>query len=212
MIEKLSYRMQVREYLLSQMILGQLVAGQSLSLAGLSRELDVSLTPIREALTQLEQAKIVKSIPNRGFIISDIDANEAKNIYEIIATLEALAVEKSDFSEDDIQQLIKKHRNFSVAKESAAKIQADMEFHSCLTGNYDNPFLRQIVSDLKIRSFFYEKSYMEDTEFTDISDDQHYEIIDLLKKGKSKQAARLTKENWLTNLKHIQKHFLHIHE
>jgi DNA-binding GntR family transcriptional regulator len=206
MIAKISFRDQVREHLQNQMLSGNLNAGQTLSLAGLARELDVSVTPIREALTQLEQAKIISSIPNRGFIISDIDVKEAKNIYELIATLEALAIENSDFSEPDFVELNAAQIKFNQAKTAIERVKADLDFHECLTKNYDNPFARQIIKDLKTRIFFYEKSYMEDAGFTDVSDDQHLEIIELLKTGKQKQAAKLVKKNWLIILKYIQKH------
>ncbi len=188
------------------MLEGDLDAGQTLSLAGLARELNVSVTPIREALTQLEQAKIISSIPNRGFIISDIDAKEAKNIYELIATLEALAIENSEFSELDFIEINAAQTKFTGAKTSVERVKADLDFHECLTKNYDNPFARQIIKDLKTRIFFYEKSYMEDVGLTDISDDQHLEIIELLKNGNHKQAAKLVKKNWLIILKFIQKH------
>ncbi len=206
MIAKISFRDQVREHLQIQMLSGKLNAGQTLSLAGLARELDVSVTPIREALTQLEQAKIISSIPNRGFIISDIDTNEAKNIYELIATLESLAIENSEFSESDFIALNTAQIKFNQAKTAIERVKADLDFHEYLTKNYDNPFARQIIKDLKTRIFFYEKSYMEDVGFTDISDDQHLEIIELLKTGKQKQAAKLIKKNWLIILKFIQKH------
>ncbi len=206
MIAKISFRDQVREHLQNQMLSGNLNAGQTLSLAGLARELEVSVTPIREALTQLEQAKIISSIPNRGFIISDIDKKEAKNIYELIATLEALAIENSEFSASDFVELNAAQTKFTGAKTSVERVKADLNFHELLTKNYDNPFARQIIKDLKTRIFFYEKSYMEDVGFTDISDDQHLEIIELLKTGKKKEAAKLIKKNWLIILKFIQKH------
>lgn len=206
MITKTSYRDQVREYLQNQMLLGNLDAGQTLSLAGLARELNVSVTPIREALTQLEQAKVISSIPNRGFVILDIDTSEAKNVYELIATLEALAIENSAFSVSDVKELKSAQMKFTGAKTSVERVKADLDFHELLTKNYDNPFARQIIRDLKTRIFFYEKSYMQDAVLTDVSDDQHLEIIELLKVGKRKKAAETVKNNWLIILEFIQKH------
>ena len=206
MIARMSYRDQVREYLQNQMLLGELNAGQTLSLAGLARELDVSVTPIREALTQLEQARIISSVPNRGFIISDIDAGEAKDIYELIAALESLALENSEFSDKDLRDLEKAQKKFRSAKTAIEKVKADLSFHECLTKNYDNSFAQQIIRDLKTRIFFYEKSYMQDAVLTDVSGDQHSGIIELLKAGKRKQAAKIVKNNWLIILEFIQKH------
>lgn len=206
MITRMSYRDQVREHLQNQMLLGELNAGQTLSLAGLARELDVSVTPIREALTQLEQARIISSVPNRGFIISDIDVKEARDIYELIATLESLALEHSEFSDKDLRDLEKARKKFTIAKTAIEKVKADLSFHECLTRNYDNSFAQQIIRDLKTRIFFYEKSYMQDAVLTDVSDDQHLEIIESLKIGKRKKAAEIVKNNWLIILEFIQKH------
>jgi len=206
MISKTSYRDQVREHLQNEMLLGNLNAGQTLSLAGLARELQVSVTPIREALTQLEQSKIIISIPNRGFIISEIDAKEAKNIYELIANLESLALENSEFSAKDFKDLERAQTKFGKAKTPIEKVKADLDFHEILTRNYDNPFAQQIIRDLKTRIFFYEKSYMEDVGLTDVSDEQHLEMIELIKNGKQTQAAEIIKKNWLIILQFIQKH------
>jgi DNA-binding GntR family transcriptional regulator len=206
MITKTSFRDQVREHLQVQMLSGNLQAGQTLSLAGLARELQVSVTPIREALTQLEQSKIITAIPNRGFVISDIDAKEAKNIYELIANLESLALENSEFSARDFKDLEKAQTKFGKARTAIEKVKADLDFHEILTRNYDNSFAQQIIRDLKTRIFFYEKSYMEDVGFTDVSDNQHFEIIELLKADKQKKAAEIIKKNWLIILQFIQKH------
>lgn len=206
MISKTSYRDQVREHLQDEMLLGNLNAGQTLSLAGLARQLQVSVTPIREALTQLEQSKIITSIPNRGFVISEIDAKEAKNIYELIANLESLALENSRFSAKDLKDLEKAQTKFGKAKTPIEKVKADLDFHEILTRNYDNPFAQQIIRDLKTRIFFYEKSYMEDVGLTDVSDEQHFEIIELVRTEKQKKAAQIVKENWLIILQFIQKH------
>lgn len=206
MITKTSYRNQVRNHLQKQMITGNLRAGQILSLAGLARDLQVSVTPIREALTQLEQSKIITSIPNRGFVISDIDSKEAKNIYELIANLESLALENSEFSAKDLKDLEKAQAKFGKAKTAIEKVKADLDFHEILTRNYENSFAQQIIRDLKTRIFFYEKSYMEDVGLTDVSDAQHFEIIELLKADKQKKAAEIIKKNWLIILTFIQKH------
>jgi len=95
MIMKVNLRTQVRDHLLSEMIKGKLKIGKTLNLAALSRELNISVTPIREALTQLQQANIIKAIPNRGFIIAPLDVKEAEDLYSLVASLEVMAIENS---------------------------------------------------------------------------------------------------------------------
>lgn len=206
MITKTSYRDQVREHLQNQMLAGNLKAGQTLSLVGLARDLNVSVTPIREALTQLEQARIISAVPNRGFVISEIEAKEAKNIYELIGNLESLAIENSKLSATDLRQLEKAQDRFGRARTGIEKVKADFDFHRILTRNYDNSLAQQLIRDLKTRIFFYETSYMDDSGLTDVSDEQHLEIIELLKSGNQTKAAELIKTNWLIILQFIQKH------
>ncbi|NND79179.1 MAG: GntR family transcriptional regulator, partial [Maribacter sp.] len=93
MISKIILRDQVRSHLLDQMTNGLLEPGKTINLAALARKLDVSVTPIREALTQLQQSKLIKAIPNRGFIIAELNYLEAKDLYELVADLEVLALE-----------------------------------------------------------------------------------------------------------------------
>ena len=96
MISKIIFRDQVREHLLGQMKKGELQEGQTINLAALARELKVSVTPIREALSQLQQSRIITAIPNRGFIISELSQSEAKDLYDLVAELETLALENSN--------------------------------------------------------------------------------------------------------------------
>ena len=105
MIVRMNLRDQVRDYLLSEMITGNLKTGKTINLAALSRHLKVSVTPIREALTQLQQSRIIKAVPNRGFIIAELDVEEAEDLYELVANLEVMAIENSEFNEEHIIKL-----------------------------------------------------------------------------------------------------------
>ena len=111
-IIKTSFRDQVREFLLAEMKQGHLQEGQTINLAALARKLEVSVTPIREALTQLQQSRIITAIPNRGFIISELSLKEAKDLYELVADLEVLAIENSEFDEESIEQLKEQQNHF----------------------------------------------------------------------------------------------------
>lgn len=205
MVNNLIFRDTVREYLLQQMREGHLNAGDSVNLAALARKLQVSVTPIREALTQLQQSHVIEAIPNRGFFIKELSHDEAKNLYEIVAQLEVLALEQSIFDEATIFNLRKQQKKIQQANEPLKRINAYMDFHTLLTKNYDNSVAQQILGDLKTRVFFYEKTFMSDDSFYYNSDNQHEAIISAIEEDNLPSAALVLRMNWLLIQDYIEK-------
>ena len=183
---------------------GEMKPNQPLSLAALARELEVSVTPIREALTQLEQTNIIQSLPNKGFVIPELSDTEALDLYELVAELEVLAVRKSSFSKGLISKLKKQQQVFEKTTIGIDRINADMDFHEILTSNSKNMLVLKILSELKIRIFFYEMDFMENQHFYEESENHHQQIIHFLEKNQIENTCNVIKENWMQILKHIK--------
>ncbi|WP_245233023.1 MULTISPECIES: GntR family transcriptional regulator [Maribacter] len=201
----MNLRDQVRDYLLSEMTTGNLKTGKTINLAALARHLKVSVTPIREALTQLQQSHIIKAVPNRGFIIAELDVEEAEDLYELVANLEVMAIENSEFTEEHIIELKEQQEVFENAKDAISRIQADLEFHRLLTKNYKNDLALKILHDLKTRIFFYERAFTNDDSFYNKSDNQHESIISAIADDNVPTASLLLKMNWMLILNYVQK-------
>src|SRR5215475_8821255 len=86
-----SLRASVSGKLLDLLISGQVPPGR-VNESELARKIKVSRTPLREALVALESAGFVLS-QERGFAIPVLRSIEIREIYPIIASLEALALE-----------------------------------------------------------------------------------------------------------------------
>ncbi len=205
---KTIFRDEVREHLLLEMRKGNLQEGQVINLAALARELCVSVTPIREALTQLQQSRIITAIPNRGFIISELSLKEAQDLYDLVADLEVLALENSSFDEASIEKLKNQQKVFKNAEDTIARIGAKLEFHRLLTENYSNSLAQRILEDLKIRIFFYEREFMADDLLYSKSDNQHDAIISAIADDNVPTASLVLKMNWMLILDYIQKQLL----
>lgn len=205
MIQKINLRDQVRDNLLFEMKQGKLHIGKTINLAALSRELGVSVTPIREALTQLQQSHIIKAVPNRGFIIAELDVKEAEDLYGLVASLEVMAIENSEFDQDHIDALRKQQDVFENAQDAISRIQADLEFHHLLTKGYENELALKILQDLRTRIFFYERAFTSDDSFYNKSDNQHEAIISAIADDNVPTASLLLKMNWMLILNYIQK-------
>ncbi len=207
MITIKSLREEVKLHLQKQMLNENLTFKQKISLPKLSQELGVSITPIREALTQLEHAKIVEIIPNRGFFLPNITGSEAIGIYAIIAKLESLAVANSVYSKSDILLLHKLQSKIGSSKKSDEILKLDLKFHDLLIQNYDNDTLKSILHDLKIRIFLYECSYTRDSELITKSSSDHTNIIELLRNGDFQEAAKLVEKHWSLSIDFVKNGF-----
>ena len=71
----------------------KLLPGDKLIEMEIASELDVSRTPVREALKKLENDGLVTSFPRKSYIVSKISVKEAKNLYIVRKSLEPLCVE-----------------------------------------------------------------------------------------------------------------------
>jgi DNA-binding GntR family transcriptional regulator len=200
-----SQRNPVRSFIMNELMSGALQTGDRLSLPFFAEKLNCSVTPIREALTQLAYVNIVEAIPNRGFIIPPLSAKEAQYLYELIAGLEGLALENSNYTPSDIKELKQLNKKFDETEGSLKRIRADFDFHDKLTRHYKNPLLHQHIHDIKVRIFSYEKEFMSISSMVIDSGNQHRKIIDAVEKGNTTQASRLLKQNWHIMLNFIQK-------
>lgn len=70
----------------------QLVAGQRLVEADLTREFNVSRAVVREALRYLAAERTLEIVPNRGAIVRRLSRREALELFDIRSELEGMAV------------------------------------------------------------------------------------------------------------------------
>jgi len=186
MLTKISLRNQVKKYLQQQMLNGKISFGERISMPSLAEKLEVSVTPIREALTQLQQVNIVEAIPNRGFFLPELNKKESSN---------------------DIEKIEKIQAKIETSSSPRTTVTLDLKFHDTLLQNYDNSILKNILDDLKIRVFLYEFHYMQEEELAKLSTTYHQKTIKHLKKGEINKAADSIKESWLTSIDFIKDQF-----
>ena len=70
---------------------GTLAPGQRIRQEELGRALGVSRQPISHALQLLKQQKLVEERGRRGLIVSEIDPNRVRDLYQVRSALDALA-------------------------------------------------------------------------------------------------------------------------
>lgn len=209
MISKTTLRDEVKKVLLEFMFEGELKPGERIALPTIAKKLDVSVTPVREALAQLTESGTVIYVPNRGFLIAELNPTEAMEIYELIVLLEGHIVQSSSYTQTDIQLIEACNAKFESAYAKSDRLKYDMEFHQALIDVSSNHMVKKIIEDIRIRIFFYELEYMEKSELRRNSDQSHRTMIVLLKKGENRLAAQELANNWNLSVKEILTAFNH---
>src|SRR6185437_4472794 len=83
----------VFECLRTSIVSGDLAPGQRIVEADLAKQLDVSKSPVREAILQLKQDGLVIDAPKgRGVVVAPLKPSDVREIYSVREALEGLAV------------------------------------------------------------------------------------------------------------------------
>ena len=89
--DKQSLTAKVYSHIRDDIIEGRYSTGSYLVETKLAEELDVSRTPVREALKQLELEGLVVSIPNRGMMVQGMSSHDIDDIFTVRHLLEGQA-------------------------------------------------------------------------------------------------------------------------
>src|SRR5690606_15282833 len=73
-------------------ISGTIPAGEELNQAQIAEKLGTSRGPIREALGQLEQEGLIRSVPYKGVVVTPLTPTYIRELYGLRAVLETFAL------------------------------------------------------------------------------------------------------------------------
>ncbi|GAA2660206.1 GntR family transcriptional regulator [Streptomyces vastus] len=88
-----SLREQIREHIVDGIVSGRWKPGERIVERRIAVELEVSQTPVREALRELEALRLIESAPNKGVRVRSLTAADLEEIYPVRAGLEQIAAE-----------------------------------------------------------------------------------------------------------------------
>jgi DNA-binding GntR family transcriptional regulator len=88
-----SLREQIREHIVEGIVSGRWKPGERIVERRIATELEVSQTPVREALRELEALRLIESAPNKGVRVRNLTAADLEEIYPVRAGLEQIAAE-----------------------------------------------------------------------------------------------------------------------
>lgn len=186
---------------LEDMILtGVLTPGERINESKLSAMLQVSRAPIREACRQLEKYGMVQIIARRGTFVTKIEVSEVKELYDIRASLESLAAEKSaayaTFKDlEEFQNILNTMQQAIKADDAKKYFKANMLFHRKIVLTSRNENLDSLIEGICNKASLYRKTNLSVLDRMSISYRQHKDIFGAIEAGNQTEASTQMKHH-----------------
>lgn len=156
------------EYIAEAIGSGEIEAGSTVSEQSLAKMLNISRTPVREAIRRLQQEGVVEQVPRYGTIVRYPDRGRLLELYELREALECYAVERATErilpdALEELAQLVAELRGFAHTlrdsdqtvldeEERSHFLAVDMAFHMCLLSAAGNVSILKAVRDSRALS------------------------------------------------------------
>jgi len=195
-----SLRDRVESSLASAIISGELEPGTLVSVPVLAAQFAVSATPVREAMLNLEKRGFVESVKNKGFKVTEVSAQDLREIAQLRSWLEAPAMRL--VAERLRTESLEQYRELATRiTESAARgdleayLAADSAFHTALLSLTENERLVELVTELRHQTRMVGLADLRPSEELLRSASEHQDLLDLLALGDGEAAERFMRHH-----------------
>ena len=193
-------REQVYQILRDEICRGDYPAGYRLQEVELTEHLNVSRSPVREALRQLVADGLLLEVPNKGVYVREFHVRDIEEIFDMRVLLESygIGLSKKNMTSARLEHLfdIQDHLEEAYAKgDMKTYARHDEELHECMVSLGDNTLInityervRAMSQQFRVLSLMSERRFVE-------SLDEHRSIIHALAIGDVKKAEVINRRH-----------------
>jgi DNA-binding GntR family transcriptional regulator len=196
--ERRTAHQMVRDSLRGAILDGTLPAGSRLVQADIAVRLQVSTTPVREALRDLASEGLIRLDAHRGAVVRETSLHEVREIYLIRRLLEPEAVKAAvqEMTPDLLAKLERLQADLDSAKDPARWVTLNREFHRLFNGASGLDRLAEILNHLDDNAAVYVNmtSRITDADHLDSGNRHHHRLLEACRDGDAERAAKLVVE------------------
>lgn len=191
---------QVASKLRDMIIQDELKPGTRIRERQLSERLNVSRTPLREAIRILVSERLVHSLPNRGAVVASPDMQEVRQLLEVLGTLEALGGQLATevASDNRIEEILALHHEMLSAyyrKDKLAYFKLNQAIHKGIVAAGGNTVLVDTHAQLNARLYRIRYISNQRNDRWHEAVEQHEQIAEALKARDAGRLATLMREH-----------------
>ncbi|MBG9387432.1 GntR family transcriptional regulator [Caenimonas aquaedulcis] len=149
-----SLHAEVAAQLRDRIFAGELLPGSFLDEVHLAEQMEISRTPLREALKVLTAEGLVRHEPRRGCFVNEVTEQDLDQIFPVIALLEGecareAAAQATDADLEALEALHDKLQRHAKARRINDYYAANFTIHEAIIALAGNPWLAQVIGDLR---------------------------------------------------------------
>jgi DNA-binding GntR family transcriptional regulator len=189
---------QLVDRLRADIVCGAVEPGEYLRLEDVAGRFDVSTTPVREALRELEAEGLVRIFPHRGAVVTELTPEDLADLYDIRATLEAMATRLavphlSPATLAELERIV--DAMDGEMGHISALVALNHRFHTTLYAVSGRPILSELNHALRYRAQHYLHAYMADSGSMALAQGEHRAILEACRQHDAEKAAALVAEH-----------------
>jgi len=179
---------------------GEIQPGKRLTEVEISKKMEVSRTPVREAFRRLETERLLIRTPGGKFIVANPDTQEIREIYLVRSVLEGLAakIAASKVKPQDLRELknaVQKMEEGIKKNQITWVVDSNLEFHQLIVRMSGNHILTQTLNRLWDTIQIWSVRSLSNRAWTLRSVREHKKIIEALEKGDGDTAEKLIRDH-----------------
>ncbi|MEO1173219.1 MAG: GntR family transcriptional regulator [Myxococcota bacterium] len=184
-----------------QLIDGDLPAGSRINEVELARSLEVSRTPLREALHIVSQDGLIELLPRRGYFVRPLSPHEFRSLYEMRQILDPEALRRAGVPKREVlHALVELNHSIDAADTPARVIELDDEWHRLLLIGCPNRFLLEEIERFMRLTRRYELAYFRARGHVDVALQEHERILSHLVRGELDHACNALRTNMTSGI------------
>lgn len=197
-------------------ITGKLPGGVQLVESSLASKMNVSRTPVREALLRLAAEGLAHHIPRAGYIVEDMSNEDIEDLFAIRQEIENIVVRRASKKIlprelELLQANLDRTEEILKSGSTGQMIHLDTEFHHILYRATRSKTLFQITQGLSDRTLKFRLACIHFPEVANRTRKGHARIVQALFTGKAEEAERVmqahleeTREDIINSMKQIR--------
>ncbi|VVD93496.1 HTH-type transcriptional regulator McbR [Pandoraea aquatica] len=196
------------ETLRTEILQGKLKAGDRLRQDDLARRLEMSTTPVREALRTLVSEGLVFFDVHRGAVVRGLTVDDVNELYRLRKTLEPMMAEQAmaTISEADLTHAQALHAEMLATQDVVKWTELNQAFHAALWASQDESRLAHLIKTLRDASgpYIALSLYMRPVH-VEVSNLEHQQMLDEYRARDVAAAKRHTEDHLDATLRIIVK-------